>query len=298
MSLPANLPFDDDFTDGLILGLTGYPLTHSLSPRLHNAALAALGISGVYQLFPLPDGENPLAGLTGLLARLRTRQLQGLNVTIPYKQAVIPLLDDLTAAAKAVQAVNTIYLRGDRLVGDNTDAAGFWCDLRTSLPLVEQAGQQALVLGAGGSARAVCYALLKQGWQVTLAARRLEQTQALAAWFRPFFGRKAIRGCHFFQVEQIQAAALLVNTTPVGMFPNSDCSPWPDGLALPAGAAVYDLVYNPRQTLLVQQAAAAGLAAVSGLGMLVEQAALALECWLARPAPRDVMRAAAGMSTA
>ena len=227
MSLPANQPLADDLADGLTLGLTGYPLTHSLSPRLHNAALAALGISGVYQLFPLPDGDNPFAGLSGLLARLRARQLQGLNVTIPYKQAVIPLLDDLTAAANTIQAVNTIYLKGDRLVGDNTDAAGFWCDLQTSLPLADQASQQALVLGAGGSARAVCYALLQQGWQVTLVARRLEQAQALAAWFRPLFGRQAVRGCHFSQLEQIQSAALLVNTTPVGMFPNSNCSPWP-----------------------------------------------------------------------
>ncbi|MBN1668656.1 MAG: shikimate dehydrogenase [Anaerolineales bacterium] len=273
----------------VLLGLTGYPLGHSLSPRLHNAALQVQGLPGKYRLFAVPPTAGEPTGLLDLLAEMRAGRILGLNVTIPHKQTMIPLLDQLTTAAAAIGAVNTVFCDGQRLLGDNTDAPGFWSDLQASLPLPDMPGQQALVLGAGGAARAVCYALLQHGWQVTLAARRPEQARALGQAFQPLFGEAALAVCPFSQLSQVQAVALLVNATPLGMYPQPDNSPWPADLPLPAGAAVYDLVYNPRQTRLVRQAQAAGLSAAGGLGMLVEQAALAWERWFGQQAPRQAM---------
>ncbi len=162
------------------LGLTGHPLGHSLSPQLHNAALAALGLEGAYRLYPvapLPEGQAALAELVG---RLRSGELHGLNVTIPHKQAVMPLLDRLSPAARAIGAANTLVLRGGELLGENTDAPGFLVDLHTRLGAhLPRGSGRALVLGAGGSARAVVYALAGAGWQVRLAARRTTQAAAI-----------------------------------------------------------------------------------------------------------------------
>ena len=159
------------------LGLIGYPLSHSLSPQLHAAAFQALKLDGEYRLYPVAPNDNQ--GLAKLAQRLRLGKLQGLNVTIPHKQAILPLLDKLTPSAQAIGAVNTLYLKGDRLIGHNTDAPGFLSDLHNSFgqPTVEK---NALVLGAGGAARAVVYALLTDGWNVTLAVRRADVDQAAA----------------------------------------------------------------------------------------------------------------------
>ncbi|PJB66449.1 MAG: shikimate dehydrogenase, partial [Anaerolineae bacterium CG_4_9_14_3_um_filter_57_17] len=156
------------------LGLIGYPLGHSLSPKIHAAALKACGLRGDYSLFPIhPDDKQ---GLKDLLNRVRSGEITGLNVTIPHKQNVIPLLDELTPTAQAIGAVNTIYRHGEKLIGENTDAAGFLSDLKKNIGNWKLGiGKLALVLGAGGAARAVIYALLHDGWQVTLAARRIEQ---------------------------------------------------------------------------------------------------------------------------
>ncbi|MDO9302105.1 MAG: hypothetical protein Q7T89_12010, partial [Anaerolineales bacterium] len=152
------------------LGLIGYPLGHSLSPKIHGAALKACGLEGNYSLFPIhPDDKQ---GLKDLLARVRSGEITGLNVTIPHKQNVIDFMDELTPTAQTIGAVNTIYFRENQLIGDNTDAAGFLSDLKKFIGNREWGiGRPAFVLGAGGSARAVVYALLNDGWQVTLAAR-------------------------------------------------------------------------------------------------------------------------------
>ena len=172
------------------LGLIGYSLEHSLSPKIHTAALKACGLQGKYSLFPIAPEDKQ--GLKDLLNRVRPGELHGLNVTIPHKQNVIPLLDELTPTAKAIGAVNTIYLRRDKLIGDNTDAPGFLADLKKILadspsPILGEGlavrEKSAIVLGAGGSARAVVYALLIDGWQITIAARRLEQAQQLTDSF-------------------------------------------------------------------------------------------------------------------
>ncbi len=160
------------------LGLIGYPVSHSLSPKIQNAALKACGLEGDYSLFPIAPDD--MQALKDLLDRVRSGEITGLNVTIPHKQNVIPFMDELTPTAKAIGAVNVIYLRENKLIGDNTDAHGFLTDLKKAFDFSSFAAQPcALILGAGGSARAVVYALLKDGWNVTIAARRIEQAQEL-----------------------------------------------------------------------------------------------------------------------
>ena len=277
------------------LGLVGYPLGHSLSPQLHQAALNAHGLDGEYSLFPIHPDDGQ--GLRDLLARVRSGEIHGLNVTIPHKQHVIPLLDELTETASSIGAANTIYGRAGKLLGDNTDAPGFFLDLKKFLTTETRRNgdSKALILGAGGSARAVVHALLSNGWMVALTARRLEQAVQLAGLYENH--RLTVTANQLLDLatpsENLQSLVsnlfLVVNTTPVGMAPNIDQSPWPGNLPLPPRAAVYDLVYNPRVTKLVSDARQQGLQATTGLGMLVEQAALAFEIWTGHTPPRDAM---------
>ena len=265
------------------LGLIGYPLSHSLSPKIHTAALQSCHLEGEYSLFPIhPDDKQ---GLKNLLNRVRSGEIRGFNVTIPHKQNVIPFLDELTPTAESIGAVNTIYLRNAKLIGDNTDAPGFLADLKLLIDSSTFNFQpSALVLGAGGSARAVVYALLNDGWNVILAARRMEQANELAKQF------KNVKIIEFnLQTFQLSNVKLIVNTTPLGMTPNIDQFPWPENLPFPKNAAIYDLVYNPRETKLVREARLQGLKATTGLGMLIEQAALAFETWTSCNPSRDIM---------
>lgn len=271
------------------LGLIGYPLGHSLSPGIHQAALQAMNLPGEYRLYPvepLPEGQ---AALNQLVSRIRRGELDGLNVTIPHKPSVLPLLDGLTPTAAGIGAVNTLFRDGNRLKGDNTDAPGFLADLER-LDVTHPG--RALVLGAGGSARSVVYALAQRGWQVRIAARRQAQAQALAH-------NIALSGIsdQLLTATSLSHAGvlaglpveLIVNTTPVGMAPLLDANPWPPGLPLPEDVFVYDLIYNPAETPLLKAARKAGLRPANGLGMLVEQAALSLECWTGQPVPRQSM---------
>lgn len=264
------------------LGLIGYPLGHSLSPKIHAAALSACGLTGNYSLFPIqPDDKQ---GLNNLLACVRTGEIHGLNVTIPHKQNVIPFMDELTPTAQSIGAVNTIYMRRDKLIGDNTDAPGFLSDLKRVSNSSFRIPHSALILGAGGSARAVVFALLNDGWNVTLAARRIEQAQQLASSFPNY--QLPITNLTRLPLSTFH---LLINTTPLGMTPNTDVSPLPEGTELAKHTFVYDVVYNPRETKLVRDARAQGLNASTGLGMLIEQAALAFEKWTGYTPPRDVL---------
>lgn len=291
----------------LNLGLAGYPLEHSLSPLLHRAALDACGLEGDYHLYPIPPMLEGNFELEALLARVRAGTLHGLNITIPHKQLVLRYLDELTPAARAIGAVNTVFRAEGRLVGENTDAPGFISDLYAHLG-VQVGPCTAIVLGAGGSARAIVYSLLKAGWHVRAAARHLEQAKALVDGFRslpksPDVPSPPILQTIDFKPDQLKTALsrlpshesrklLIVNCTPVGMSPKSDACPWPVDVSFPPGTFVYDLVYNPSNTVLVKLARSQGIPAVSGLGMLVEQAALAFEIWTGRCAPRAAMRTA------
>ncbi len=228
------------------------------------------------------------AAIQDLLARIRHGELTGLNVTIPHKQTVVPLLDELTATAAAIGAVNTIYMQDERLVGHNTDAGGFLADLKhTALVPAVGLPRSALVLGAGGAARAVVYALLSDGWQVTVAARRFAQASELASHFTGLMPMEL--GAEVAQLSNLQ---LIVNASSAGMIPNADQSPWPADVPFPRGAAIYDLVYKPRETKLVRDARAQGLHATTGLGMLAEQAALSFESWTGRRVGRETLLSA------
>lgn len=267
------------------LGLTGYLVSHSLSPKIHTSALKACGLEGDYSLFPIAPGDKQ--GLKDLLDRVRSGELHGLNVTIPHKQNVIEFLDELTPTAKRIGAVNTIYLREDKLIGDNTDAPGFLSDLNRFFrdhksKIVNL--KSSIVLGAGGSARAVVYALLNDGWNVTLAARRIVQAQQLASSFSN--SKLQVADLSSFTIHN---SSLMVNTTPLGMTPNIESSPLPENIILPNNITIYDLVYNPRETKLVRDARSQGLHATTGLGMLIEQAALAFELWTGHNPPHDIL---------
>lgn len=283
-----------------LLGLIGYPLDHSLSPCLHEAALKKAGLEGEYRLFPLQPGVSFEHGLKRLLETVVRSEIDGLNVTIPHKQTVIPYLDMLSKAATAVKAVNTIFFDKLALVGDNTDIEGFLVDLHRELnkysTTAEKKGpsnKTALILGAGGAARSVVYGLVNDGWQVLLAARRESQlVQLLISLGSP--GEVQVLHLDFEVLNKVVhgefgEVKLVVNTTPVGMWPNVNETPWPENLSFPEESFIYDLVYNPFETRLIRNARESGRGAVNGLGMLIEQAALSFEKWTGFAANRQAM---------
>jgi shikimate dehydrogenase len=271
-----------------LVGLIGWPVEHSLSPVMHNAAFAALGLNWRYVPLRVPPGQVEMA-----LRGLTTLGLRGANVTVPYKQAVMRHLDEITAAAQTIGAVNTIVVREGRLIGHNTDGDGFLAALRESD--FKPDDRRALVLGAGGAARAVVYVLAQAGCTVTIHNRTVQRAAELAHAVR----RSGVRTPVTWMPMNAEPADLdpahfdlLVNTTPVGMWPNVDASPWPEALPLPAHWTVFDLVYNPLKTHLLQQARASGAHPIAGLGMLVWQGSLAFELWTGQAAPVEVMRVA------
>ncbi len=291
----------------ILTGLLGWPVGHSRSPAMHNAAFAAAGIDGTY--VPL---AAPPARLAAAVAGLAALGFSGANVTIPHKQAVMAFVDECSPAATAIGAVNTLVVRPDgALYGDNTDAPGFLADLvEKGLDLDSLAAQGALVLGAGGSARAVAYALAAHGIPTTVLARRPEQAEALVASLLSHLGadspfrnpQSAIRNSPSFPLlaawpwTDLAAAAhgagLVANCTPLGMTPHVDASPWPEDLPFRPDQVAYDLVYNPPQTRFLAQARASGARAFNGFGMLLHQGALAWELWTGQPAPLSPMREA------
>lgn len=274
----------------ITLGLIGWPVSHSLSPTIHNAALRENHIKGEYCLFPI-DPEKP-DSLKEILDRVRMGEIVGLNVTIPHKQNVIPFLDELSPSARSIGAVNTIYRVNGALVGHNTDAPGFLNDLRQKSGIMSFANKNVLVLGAGGSARAVVWALTGLSCHINLAVRDISKGKALVEKLIPASAEASLRTISLSEESLkplLDSLDIVVNTTPVGMSPNIEASPWPIQLPFPNSAFIYDLIYNPRQTKFVETARNNGLRASNGLGMLVEQAALAFEIWMDIPAPRDQM---------
>ncbi len=272
-----------------LVGLIGWPVEHSLSPALHNAVFEHLGLNWCYLPLPVPPNQVA-AAVRGLLAL----GFRGANVTVPHKQAVLPFLDEIGSAARAIGAVNTIVIEDGRLLGHNTDGEGFLAAVREAN--FEPAGKQALVLGAGGAARAVVYTLAQAACAVTIHNRTAERGDALVKEMRDLNPTAEIG--HAARLTKLDLASfdLLVNTTPVGMWPHVDKSPWPSQMVLPAHWTVYDLVYNPLKTRLLQQAKAAGARPVDGLGMLIWQGALAFELWTGQSAPKDLMLETGRMS--
>ncbi len=277
-----------------LIGLLGWPVSHSFSPAMHNAAAQAANLNWVYMALPVrPDlVETAVQGLPALGFR-------GVNVTIPHKQAVMPVLNKIEDGAKAIGAVNTIKIELEEgkapfLSGFNTDWAGFLADLEQLN--VQVKGRDCLVLGAGGSARAIVYGLAKAGAKrIFILSRREEQTQALIDSIASFVPENILLSAPLQQLSEVSQscqAPLIVNTTPLGMSPNVESSIWPDNIPFPADSFVYDLVYNPQQTRLMTQAESAGCQVANGLGMLIWQGAIAFEIWTGVTPDVEVMRRA------
>ncbi len=270
-----------------LVGLIGWPVAHSGSPAMHNAAFAALKLNWSY--VPLPVRPEALPAAVAGLAALGFR---GANVTVPHKEGVIPLLDSLSPEAEAIGAVNTIVVEDDgRLVGHNTDAPGFIAALRRGGFSPE--GKTAVVVGAGGAARAVVHGLLAAGVdRIVLLNRSLDRAEGLVADLRADERVQALPLIPEALVESAQAADLLVNATPIGLWPEADGSIWPAEVPIPAHLTVFDLVYNPVETVLLRRARAGGARTISGLEMLIHQGAAAFRLWTGIAPPVDVMRSA------
>ena len=272
-----------------LIGLIGWPVAHSFSPAMHNAAAQALGLNWTY--VPLPVKPENVATAVFSLSALGIR---GVNVTVPHKQAVMPLLDEIEPGAQVIGAVNTIVVgENGRLSGHNTDWSGFLADLEAHDIAI--ANRDCLLLGAGGSARAVAYGLAKSGARVHVLARRIAQAEALLADLRAQLPAAQLTSHPLAELRQVAGqrhAPLIINSTPLGMTPNEESSPWPNNLPIPVDATVYDLVYNPGHTRLMQQAEAAGCRAYNGLGMLVQQGAQAFALWTGQQPDTAVMATA------
>ena len=267
-----------------VAAVIGDPVAHSLSPALHNAAFAALGLDWVYLAFHVRAGEARTA-----IKGARALGIDGLNVTMPHKSDAARAVDRLSPTAKALGAVNTVVLEHDRLFGDSTDGDGFVSALRVDEG-VDPAGRRFLVLGAGGAARAVVRAVAEAGAaEVVVVARRAERGGSCAK-LAGSVGRTG-------SADEAATADVIVNATPIGMgeIVAMDGSPQlpvdPERLA--PGQLVVDLVYDPLVTPLVAAARAKGVTAVNGIGMLIHQAARSFRLWTGEEAPLEVMSAAA-----
>jgi shikimate dehydrogenase len=277
-----------------VVGIIGDPVDHSLSPVLHNAALAALDLDWVYLAFPVSRGEVGPA-----MVGFRALGLAGLSVTMPHKAAVAGVVDRLSVTGERLGAVNTVVRRGVELVGESTDGDGFVAALRTDEGW-DPAGRRCVVLGAGGAARAVILALADAGAaSVAVVGRRPESVAAAVA----LAGAVGQVG----SIEAVEEAELIVNATPVGMagsdvtsiggagtgFSSGDLPFDLDPGRLGVGQLVVDLIYAPPTTALLDAARQSGATPVNGLGTLIHQAARQFRLWTGMDPPLEVMSAAA-----
>jgi shikimate dehydrogenase len=276
-----------------IYGVLGWPVAHSRSPAMHNAAFAAYGLDALYVPLAVPPER-----LAAAVAAIRALDVAGANATLPHKAALLSLLDEVEPAARAIGAVNTIVRDGARLRGANTDADGLARSLLHAG--VALSGRRALVLGTGGAARAALVGLAAAGAaQIWIAGRRPDQAQQLADELRAHCAPCALEPCDLSALPPVALAAcdLLVQATSATLGDAANAHAFAASIpleALRADAVVCDLVYKPLHTALMQRASARGLRTVDGLGMLLHQGALAFERWTGRPAPLEIMRRALG----
>ena len=272
-----------------LLGVIGHPIGHSLSPLMHNAALTELGENYVYVAFPIKPED-----LATAIAGLASIGVVGFSVTIPHKQTIMPFLSQITPTAKLVGAVNTVWWTEQGWQGTNTDVEGFVAPLT----VLNQDWQKVnpVVLGNGGAARAVVVGLAQLGCpEIQIVGRNLEKLEAFKnSWSRADFNSELSVYPWQALAELIPSTTLLINTTPLGMTPHLEQSPVEEDLmqGLSSSAIAYDLIYTPRPTRFLQQAADQGATIIDGLEMLVQQGAAALRLWLQKPVPVDTMRQA------
>ncbi len=259
----------------------GHPIAHSRSPLIHGFWLAQHGLAGAYEKVDVAPEALP-----GFLASLREEGYRGGNVTVPHKTAILPLVSEVDADARAIGAANTLWFDGDRLIAGNTDAAGFLGSLDAEAPGWDRGAGRAVVLGAGGAARAVVYALLARGFAIDLVNRTPDKGEALAR----DFGAAIMAHGPGETGRLLGEADLLVNTTSLGMAgqPPLDI----DLGRLERDALVCDIVYVPLETELLRGARQHGHRAVGGLGMLLHQAVPGFERWFGvRPSVTPELRA-------
>jgi shikimate dehydrogenase len=265
--------------------LLGYPVAHSLSPAMQNAAIKSLGLDYEYRLMPVPPAE-----LAVKVKELKAPSVAGFNVTIPHKVAVIPLLDELDETATRVGAVNTVTKAGGGIRGYNTDSVASMRVLREAYG--DLSGCRVAILGAGGAARAVAAGLAPHAGRITMLARDAAKAKTLAEEINTSTGSEMKSASIGDAHDIIRRADILVNATPAGMHPNTDDTPT-DVSNLHRDLLVFDLIYNPEKTRLIREAEAAGARTVGGLAMLVYQGAEALRLWTGKEAPEALMLEAA-----
>ena len=269
-----------------LCGLFGYPVEHSFSPAMHNAAFKALGLNWAY----LPFKVEPRY-LSQAVDGVRALNLAGVNVTVPHKEAVIPYLDELSPGAKAAGAVNVIVNNEGKLTGHNTDGAGFTRSIKEETGFTPQ-HRRVVILGAGGAAKAVVVQLAMEGAaKITLVNRTPSRAEQLAQTVTEMGCAAGVATWDSPDLRAVVAGAdLVVQATNMGMYPDIEqCPPVPPGSFRP-GQVVCDLVYNPVETKFLQMAVGAGAVGVNGLGMLLYQGVLAFELWTGKTAPVDVMK--------
>ncbi|MEP7288711.1 MAG: shikimate dehydrogenase [Chloroflexota bacterium] len=270
-----------------LVGVIGWPITHSLSPEMHNAAFSYMGLNWRY--VPLPVRSEHLREALRGIASLGFR---GINVTVPHKVDVIPLVDTITEAVTVVGAINTIRVDRStgRLEGMNTDMGGFLSDMAANRISFGK-DRPVIILGAGGAARAAAAGLVRSGAHVILVNRTLAHAESIVYFMQSSWAQPNIEFAPVDALAEVSRnACLIVNTTPVGQWPNVTETPWTEGVPFPQDCTVYDMVYHPVKTRLLREAEAAGLRAVSGIGMLVYQGANAFEAWTGKKPPIDLMK--------
>lgn len=265
-----------------IYGVLGYPAKHSLSPLMHNAAFAALKINAEYKIFEKKPEE-----LESFIRSLDKVGISGLNVTVPYKEKVIPFLNKISEEAKIIGAVNTIKVSGDYLEGFNTDAVGFLRHISEDLGFIPQ-GKTISLIGAGGAAKAISVALAKAGAKI-ISVCDIDKTKldTLTASLKERFNKTEVRPACDIAGLNIGEADLLINATPIGMKETDACLVAGD--LLHKGLLVYDLIYNPKETRLLRVAKESGCRISNGLGMLLYQGMVSFELWTGVSAPKEAM---------
>jgi shikimate dehydrogenase len=271
-----------------LVGVIGFPIEHSLSPPMHNAAFRALGMDWAYVAFRVEPIQIE-AAIRGVVAL----GMVGINVTIPHKEAAAMLVDEVDEAAQALASVNTIHNVDGVLRGYSTDGSGFVRSMEEAGFALE--GTAVALIGAGGSARAVAFALARAGVsRLAVIARRPKKAAEVAEMVGRHAGHaaSAVDLASDAARDAVRSADVVVDTTSVGMYPNVEVPPVIPADWLRPGQLVCDLTYNPRETVLLRAARSAGASTLDGTGMLVHQGAIAFELWTGRKAPVEVMRGA------
>ncbi len=266
-----------------IFGLLGYPVKHSLSPVMHNVAFKALGIKAEYKLFEKKPEE-----LTDFFRELKKGSISGVNVTIPYKEKVLKYLDELNREAELIGAVNTILVKGKKLIGYNTDGQGFITSLKKEAG-VDPKGKRVVIIGTGGAGRAVSIQLAKEGVKrIGLFDIIFDKAQNIASHIKKNISKVEATSVRKEGLKkEVREADILINATPAGMRAND---PLPvDPKLLHPNLLVYDLIYNPSQTKLLAEAEKIGAKTLNGMGMLLYQGALSFTIWTGKEAPIEVM---------